>query len=139
MVLSEVVLFCEALPVQDEERYAVQVSPEATHKIFLRICNDTTMLKRDPFVCAISKTDEIYLQIFLNNVSTMPDKNKTSYPKEKINILFLENISDTAVKNFTAAGYTNVRKLNGALSEEQLMNEIKNVHLRISLYSYRYL
>jgi len=59
----------------------------------------------------------------------MPDKNKTSYPKEKINILFLENISDVAVKRFTAAGYSNVKKLNGALSEEQLMKEIKNVHL----------
>ncbi len=59
----------------------------------------------------------------------MPDKNKTSYPKEKINILFLENISDTAVKHFTATGYSNVKKLNGALSEEQLINEIKNVHL----------
>ena len=53
----------------------------------------------------------------------------TSYPKEKINILFLENISDTAVKHFTATGYSNVKKLSGALSEEQLISEIKNVHL----------
>ncbi len=59
----------------------------------------------------------------------MPDKKITSYPKEKINILFLENISDVAVKYFNAAGYVNVRKLNGALSEEQLIKEIKNVHL----------
>ncbi len=59
----------------------------------------------------------------------MADKNKTSYPKEKINILFLENISDTAVKRFHDAGYANVKKLGGALSEEQLINEIKNVHL----------
>ena len=59
----------------------------------------------------------------------MVDKKITSYPKEKINILFLENISDVAVKYFNAAGYVNVRKLNGALSEEQLIKEIKNVHL----------
>ncbi len=59
----------------------------------------------------------------------MPDKKITSYPKEKINILFLENISDVAVNYFKAAGYSNVRKLNGALSEEQLIKEIKNVHL----------
>ncbi len=59
----------------------------------------------------------------------MPDKNKTSYPKEKINILFLENISDVAVKYFTTAGYSSVKKIGGALSEEQLMKEIKNVHL----------
>ncbi|MEP7111386.1 MAG: phosphoglycerate dehydrogenase [Ferruginibacter sp.] len=59
----------------------------------------------------------------------MVDKKLTSYPKSKINILFLENISDVAVKYFNAAGYPNVRKLNGAISEEQLVKEIKNVHL----------
>ena len=59
----------------------------------------------------------------------MSDSKPTSYPKEKINILFLENISDMAVKQFKDAGYANVRKLGGALSEEQLINEIKNVHL----------
>lgn len=53
----------------------------------------------------------------------------TSYPKEKINILFLENISDQAVKQFTQNGYTNVKKLSGALSEEELIKELKNVHL----------
>jgi len=53
----------------------------------------------------------------------------TSYPKEKINILFLENISDAAVKYFKDAGYASVKKLGGALSETQLINEIKDVHL----------
>jgi D-3-phosphoglycerate dehydrogenase len=59
----------------------------------------------------------------------MADKKTTSYPKEKINILFLENISDAAVRHFKDAGYASVRKLGGALSEEQLINEIKDVHL----------
>ena len=59
----------------------------------------------------------------------MPDQKPTSYPKDKINILFLENISDTAIKQFKDAGYTNVRKLSGALSEDDLIREIKNVHL----------
>ena len=59
----------------------------------------------------------------------MADKKLTSYPKEKINILFLENISDVAVKFFNDKGYANVRKLNGALSEEQLIKEIRNVHM----------
>jgi D-3-phosphoglycerate dehydrogenase len=58
-----------------------------------------------------------------------PEKKTTSYPKEKINILFLENISDTAVQQFKDAGYASVRKLGGALSEEQLMKEVKDVHL----------
>lgn len=59
----------------------------------------------------------------------MPDSKPTSYPKEKINILFLENISETAIKQFKEAGYTNIRKVSGALSEEQLIQEIRNVHL----------
>jgi len=53
----------------------------------------------------------------------------TSYPKQKINILFLENISDTAVQRFKDHGYTNVKKLNAALSEAELIKEIKDVHL----------
>ncbi|RXK86342.1 phosphoglycerate dehydrogenase [Filimonas effusa] len=53
----------------------------------------------------------------------------TSYPKEKIKILFLENISDKAVEKFKQQGYTNVKKLTGALSEEELIKEIKDVHL----------
>lgn len=59
----------------------------------------------------------------------MSDKKITSYPKEKINILFLENISDAAVKHFNEAGYVSARKLNGALSEDDLIREVKDVHL----------
>lgn len=53
----------------------------------------------------------------------------TSYPKERINILFLENISDKALQQFNRNGYVNARKLAGALSEEELIREIKDVHL----------
>jgi D-3-phosphoglycerate dehydrogenase len=59
----------------------------------------------------------------------MVEKKNTSYPKEKINILFLENISDKAVKYFQEAGYQSVRKLSGALSEEELIRQVKDVHL----------
>jgi D-3-phosphoglycerate dehydrogenase len=59
----------------------------------------------------------------------MAEKKNTSYPKEKINILFLENISDMAVRQFQNNGYTNVKKLTGAISEEELMKAIKDVHL----------
>lgn len=54
---------------------------------------------------------------------------QTSYPKEKIRILFLENISDAAVKNFRQQGYVQVDKITKALSEEELINEIKDVHI----------
>ena len=59
----------------------------------------------------------------------MADKKLTSYPKEKINILFLENISDIAVKHFRDAGYVNVKKVTGALDEDQLIAAVKEVHL----------
>jgi D-3-phosphoglycerate dehydrogenase len=54
---------------------------------------------------------------------------KTSYPKEKIRILFLENISDVAVKNFNRHGYVQVDKINKALTEEEIAREIKDVHI----------
>jgi D-3-phosphoglycerate dehydrogenase / 2-oxoglutarate reductase len=53
----------------------------------------------------------------------------TSYPKEKIRILFLENISDQAVKNFQRHGYTQVEKITKALTEDELIREIKDVHI----------
>lgn len=59
----------------------------------------------------------------------MPVNEKTSYPKEKIRILFLENISDIAVKNFRQQGYSQVEKISKALTEEELINEIKDVHI----------
>src|SRR5690349_19046816 len=59
----------------------------------------------------------------------MNEKKNTSYPKEKVNILFMENISDTAVRYFKDAGYSSVKKVGGASSEEELLKEIKDVHL----------
>ena len=53
----------------------------------------------------------------------------TSYPKEKIKILFLENISDKAVQKFKEYGYTNVAKLGGALNEDELIKAVKDVHI----------
>ncbi|MCC6289837.1 MAG: phosphoglycerate dehydrogenase [Chitinophagaceae bacterium] len=59
----------------------------------------------------------------------MTDKKRTSYPKEKINILLLENISDLAVQNFKKAGYTSIKKVTGALPEEELIKAVKDVHM----------
>ena len=53
----------------------------------------------------------------------------TSYPKDKIKILLLENISDVSVEEFKEAGYANVKRLSGALSEQELIKEIKDVHV----------
>jgi D-3-phosphoglycerate dehydrogenase len=59
----------------------------------------------------------------------MSDRKNTSYPKEKIKILFLENISETAVRQMKEAGYTNIHRVSGAMGEEDLIREIADVHL----------
>ncbi len=53
----------------------------------------------------------------------------TSYPKSKIKILLLENISDAAVREFGAGGYMEVQRLGGAVSEAELIKAIKGVHV----------
>lgn len=53
----------------------------------------------------------------------------TSYPRDKINILLLENISDNAVLAFKNAGYGHVKKLERAYTEEELLENIGDVHL----------
>ncbi|HMT73309.1 MAG TPA: phosphoglycerate dehydrogenase [Chitinophagaceae bacterium] len=59
----------------------------------------------------------------------MANTGKTSFPKEKIRILFLENISDSAVKNFKQHGYIKVDKISKALTEDELITELKDVHI----------
>jgi D-3-phosphoglycerate dehydrogenase len=59
----------------------------------------------------------------------MAKSSMTSYPKEKIKILFLENISDVAVKNFHKHGYEQVERINKAMTEDQLAEAIKDVHI----------
>ena len=54
---------------------------------------------------------------------------KTSYPRSKIKILLLENISDSAVEEFKESGYAEIKKISGALSEADLVREIKGVHI----------
>lgn len=70
----------------------------------------------------------LYLQYYITLIR-MAEKNPTSFPKEKINILFLENISPAAVKKFKEAGYTSIKTISSSLSEDELKKEIKNVHL----------
>ncbi len=54
---------------------------------------------------------------------------QTSYPKEKIKVLLLENVSDEAVSNFNKNGYTQVEKLTKALSQSELITAIKTCHI----------
>lgn len=54
---------------------------------------------------------------------------EVSYPKEKVNILLLENISEEAVNAFREAGYSSVEALKGALGEDELRAKLADVHI----------
>lgn len=57
----------------------------------------------------------------------MPER--YSFPKEKIKVLLLEGIHDTAVNSFKQAGYVSVERLPHALNGEELEKAIRNVHI----------
>lgn len=51
---------------------------------------------------------------------------KTSFPKDKMKIVLLENISQSAVEAFKKAGYTQIEQYSGALSGEELDKVLKD-------------
>lgn len=54
---------------------------------------------------------------------------KFSLDKNKIRVLLLEGINESAVKSFREAGYTNVEYLKTALDGEELEQQLKNTHI----------
>lgn len=54
---------------------------------------------------------------------------RTSYPKDKIKILLLEGISDTAIVTLKEQGYSHIECLKGALTGKELLEAIKDVHI----------
>ncbi len=53
----------------------------------------------------------------------------TSYPRAKIKILLLENVSESALDEFSHSGYSNIEFQTNALGEEDLCEAIKGVHV----------
>ena len=53
---------------------------------------------------------------------------KLSYPKEKINVLLLENVDEAAKKTFVEEGY-NVETISSSLNEKELIEKIKKVSI----------
>jgi D-3-phosphoglycerate dehydrogenase len=54
---------------------------------------------------------------------------ETSLQKDKIRIVLLEGIHQTAVDNLNAHGYTNVESIPGALTGEELKDKIRDAHI----------
>ena len=53
----------------------------------------------------------------------------TSYPKDKIKILLLEGIHTSAKKHFSSNGYKNVELLKSSMTEDELCNKLKDIHM----------
>ncbi len=54
---------------------------------------------------------------------------KTSYPRKKIKVLLLENISEAAVSELRSAGYSDIEQVGNALTDDELAKAVKGVHL----------
>jgi D-3-phosphoglycerate dehydrogenase / 2-oxoglutarate reductase len=54
---------------------------------------------------------------------------QTSYPRNKIKILLLENISASAVEELQISGYVEIKQVKGAISDAELGEAIKGVHI----------
>jgi D-3-phosphoglycerate dehydrogenase len=52
-----------------------------------------------------------------------------SLSKDKIRVLLLEGVHDTALERFAQAGYTNVERLPKALDGQALLDAVKGVHI----------
>ena len=54
---------------------------------------------------------------------------RLSFPKDRLRVLLLEGINDSAVAALQQAGYTNLTRLPKALDEAQLVEAIEKTHI----------
>src|SRR5919107_2789758 len=54
---------------------------------------------------------------------------ETSYPRERVKILLLENVSQSAADEFRGRGYASVERLTRALGEDELAEAVRGVHI----------
>ena len=57
-----------------------------------------------------------------------PAKHKKSLAKDKIKILLLEGLHNSALETFKNAGYNNIESLKTSLPEDKLIEKIKDAH-----------
>ncbi|EFA75505.1 3-phosphoglycerate dehydrogenase [Heterostelium album PN500] len=94
------------------------------------IFTSPTIIRRDINNDIVSPSSPTNKQMsLLTSAMNSPDNAATlSFPKEKIKVLLLENIHSVAIQNFKDQGF-NVESLSSALSEDQLIEKIKDVHV----------
>jgi D-3-phosphoglycerate dehydrogenase / 2-oxoglutarate reductase len=79
------------------------------------------------YFCTEGKYREIALIFY--DIFDPFSMSKTSYPKSKIKILFLEGIHPSAEVIFKGNGYSNIESVSGSVSENELLKKISDVHL----------
>jgi D-3-phosphoglycerate dehydrogenase / 2-oxoglutarate reductase len=62
-------------------------------------------------------------------MNVRPDHDRLSLPKDKIRVLLLEGVHDSAVELIRAAGYANLERLPKALDGKALAEALRGVHL----------
>lgn len=60
---------------------------------------------------------------------TLATADRLSLPRDRIKVLLLEGVHDTAVGLFEQAGYSNVQRIAKALDGEQLLDAVQGVHI----------
>lgn len=54
---------------------------------------------------------------------------QTTYPKDKLKILLLENIHPSAIHQLNKAGYSDIESIKGSLTEKELIEKISKIHI----------
>ncbi len=67
--------------------------------------------------------------VFLFIITSLWQTKKHLIRAVKSKFLLLENISDSAVEEFKVSGYTEIKRVSGALSEAELITEIADAHI----------
>lgn len=75
-----------------------------------------------------TKHSQIKIQFSENRVLEILVGTMISFPKDKINVLLLENVHQDAFDMFRKDGF-NVRLLPAAYSEKELLDEIESIHV----------
>jgi D-3-phosphoglycerate dehydrogenase len=65
----------------------------------------------------------------MSHITSALSADRLSLPKDRIKVLLLEGVHDTAVALFEQAGYTNVTRMPKALDGEALADAVRGVHI----------
>src|SRR5512147_131875 len=69
------------------------------------------------------------MRLFCGHPRRQAFMSQTSFDKDKIKILLLEGVHDSAIESFHAAGYRNIERKAGALQGDELSRALADAHI----------